>query len=93
MLYIANITYLDIIRTASKLLEFLQNLLLIYNTVATKAITYLYQIKAFAIEYLEKTLTNYTFIRVSNIIFGDDLVNRKSIKGYLFTLFKKAINQ
>ena len=42
MLYAANITQLNIIKTASKLLEFLQNPLPIYNTAATKAITYFY---------------------------------------------------
>jgi len=35
---------------------------------------------------------NQIFVRVSNISFGDDLVNRKSIEGYLFTLFGGPIN-
>ena len=35
---------------------------------------------------------NYIFIRASNAVFGDDLVTRKSIEGYLFTLFRGPIN-
>ena len=42
MLYIANITYLDMARTVNKLLKFLQNPLLIYDTAAIRVIAYLY---------------------------------------------------
>ena len=42
MLYTANITYLNIVRTASKLLEFSQNLLPIHDAATIKVITYLY---------------------------------------------------
>ena len=42
MLYIANITHLDMARTVSKLLEFLQNPSPVYNAAATRAIAYLY---------------------------------------------------
>jgi len=42
MLYIANITYLDMAKMVSKLLEFSQNPLLIHNGAAIRAITYLY---------------------------------------------------
>jgi len=35
---------------------------------------------------------NQIFARASNILFGNNLVSRKSIKGYLFTLFRGLIN-
>jgi len=35
---------------------------------------------------------NQIFVRASNILFRDDPVNRKSIEGYLFTLFRGLIN-
>jgi len=58
MLYIANITYLDIARTASKLLEFLQNPLLIHDVAATRAIAYLNQTKTLTIKYLKENIIN-----------------------------------
>ena len=36
---------------------------------------------------------NQIFARASDALFKDDLVNRKSIEGYLFTLFGGLINQ
>ena len=85
MLYTANITHLDIARIVSKLLKFSQNPSLIYNIVAIKAITYLYQTKTFIIKYLEEILKNYIFIRASNTIFKNNRISKKSMKGYLFT--------
>ena len=35
---------------------------------------------------------NYIFIKVSNTAFSDNLATRKSIKGYLFTLFRGPID-
>jgi len=35
---------------------------------------------------------NQIFARASDALFKDDLVNRKSIEGYLFTLFGGLIN-
>ena len=35
---------------------------------------------------------NHIFIKVSNVAFSNDLVTKKSIKGYLFTLFKGLID-
>ena len=53
---------------------------------------YLYQIKTFIIKYLEEALKNYIFLRISDTVFNNNLVSRKSIKGYLFTLFRELIN-
>ena len=92
MLYITNITYLNMTKTVSKLLEFLRNPLLIYNAAVTRAITYLYQIKTFIIKYLKENIINHIFVRASDTSFKDNLVSRKSIEGYLFTLFKGLIN-
>jgi len=35
---------------------------------------------------------NQIFARASNAAFGNNLVSRKSIEGYLFTLFRGPIN-
>jgi len=35
---------------------------------------------------------NQIFVRASNALFRDNLVNRKSTEGYLFTLFRGPIN-
>ena len=93
MLYIANITRPDIAITISKLSKFLYNPSPIHNAATTRAIAYLYQTKTLAIKYSKKDIKNYIFTRVSNIAFSNNLVSRKSTKGYLFTLYKGPINQ
>ena len=45
-----------------------------------------------AIKYLKKILKNYIFAKTSNITFNNNLVSKKSIKSYLFTLFGGLIN-
>src|SRR6266571_8509541 len=92
MLYAANITRPDAAKTASKLSKFSHNLSPIHDAAATKAIAYLYQTKTRAIEYSKKDIKNYIFIRASNTAFSDNLVSRKSTKGYLFTLYGGLIN-
>ncbi len=92
MLYAANITRLDIVKTASKLFEFLYNPLPIYDAAAIRAIVYLYQTKTLAIKYSKKDIKNYIFTRASDAAFGDNLVSRKSTKGYLFTLYRGPID-
>src|SRR6266699_2955612 len=92
MLYAANITRPDIVKTVSKLSEFSHNLSLIYDAAVIRAIVYLYQTKTLAIKYSEKDIKNYIFARASNAAFGDNLVSRKSTKGYLFTLYGGLID-
>src|SRR6266567_4471083 len=92
MLYIANITRPDAAQTASKLSKFLYNPLPIYDAAVTRAITYLYQTKTLAIKYSKKDIKNYIFIRASDAAFGNNLVSRKSTKGYLFTLYGGPID-
>ena len=92
MLYTANITRPDIAKTASKLSKFLYNLSPIHDTATTKAIVYLYQTKTFTIKYSKKDIKNYIFARASDTAFGNNLVSRKSTKGYLFTLYRGPIN-
>ena len=41
---------------------------------------------------MKENVINYLFVRASDALFGDDLVSRKSTKGYLFTLFGGLIN-
>src|SRR6266699_2179297 len=92
MLYTANITRLDIVKTASKFFEFLYNLSPIYDIAAIRAIVYLYQTKTFAIKYSKKDIKNYIFARASNTAFGNNSVSRKSTEGYLFTLYRGLID-
>src|SRR6266567_441911 len=92
MLYIANITRPDTAKTASKLSKFSHNPSPIHDAAVTKAIVYLYQTKTRAIKYSKKDIKNYIFVRASNAAFGDNLVSRKSTKGYLFTLYRGPID-
>ena len=92
MLYAANITRLYVARTASKLSEFSRNPSPIHDAAATRAIAYLYQIKTLAIEYSKENIVNHIFARASDAAFGDDLVSRESIEGYLFILFGGPID-
>ena len=92
MLYAANITRPDVARTASKLSEFSRNPSPVHDAAATRAIAYLYQTRTLAIEYLKENVMNHIFARASDASFGDDPVSRKSIEGYLFTLFGGPID-
>ena len=92
MLYAANITWLDVARTASKLSKFSQNPLPTHDAAATRAIVYLYQMKTLAIEYLNENIKNHIFAKASNAVFGDNSVSKKSTEGYLFTLYKGPID-
>jgi len=92
MLYAANITYLDIARIASKLLEFSQNPLLIHDAAAIRVIAYLNQTKTLIIKNLKENIINQIFVRASDALFSNNLVSRKSAEGYLFTLFRGLIN-
>ena len=42
--------------------------------------------------HLKKNIINQIFVKASNALFNNNLVTRKSIKCYLFTLFKKLVN-
>jgi len=92
MLYAANITWLDVTKTASKLLEFSQNPSPTYNSAATRAIAYLYQIKTLVIKYLTENIKNYIFVKANDAAFKDNSVSRKSTEGYLFTLYGGPID-
>src|SRR6266568_7244701 len=92
MLYIANITRPDTAKTVSKLSEFSHNPSPIHDVAATQAIAYLYQTKTLTIKYSKKDIKNYIFARASDTAFSDNLVSRKSTKGYLFTLYRGLIN-
>jgi len=92
MLYAANITRPDAVKTASKLSKFLHNPSPIHDITATKAIIYLYQTKTCTIKYSEKDIKNYIFTKASDTEFSNNLVSRKSTKGYLFTLYRGLID-
>ena len=92
MLYTANIIRADMAKIASKLSKFSHNPLPIHNASVIRAIAYLYQTKTLAIKYSKKDIKNYIFIRASDAAFGNNLVSRKSTKGYLFTLYRGPID-
>ena len=84
---------LFVIKIISKLFKFLQNLSLVYNIVTTKEIAYFYQTKTLTIKYLEKDIKSHIFVKVSDAVFSNNLVSKKSIEDYLFTLYRKLVNQ
>ena len=83
---------MNVTKTASKLLEFFQNPLPIYDAVAIRAIAYFYQTKIFAIKYSNKNLKNYIFVKINNAMFGDNLASKKSTQSYLFILYEGPID-
>ena len=55
-------------------------------------IAYLYQTKTLAIKYSSKNIGSQIIVCASNAAFGDDPINRKSTEGFIFSLFRGAIN-
>ena len=63
-----------------------------HDAAATRAIAYLYQTKTLTIKYSEEDIKNHIFAKANDTTFSDNLVSRKSIKGYLFTLYRGPID-
>ena len=92
LLYATYIIRADSARALSKLLEFLRNPSPLYDTAARQAIAHLYQTRTLAIKYLGQNVESQAFTGASNTAFRDNLTNRRSTEGYLFTLFGGPIN-
>ena len=91
ILYILIITRSDIVKTASKLLEFLQNSSSHHHAAADQAIFYLYRMKSLAIEFSVNIDETDIFACSSNAAFTNDKETRHSSEDYLFKLFGSTI--
>ena len=91
ILYATVIMRPDVAKTASKLSEFLQNLSPCHHAATDQVISYLYNMKGLAIEFLVDTDKANIFACSSDAAFADDKETRHSSEGYLFKLFGSAI--
>src|SRR5947207_2900646 len=91
ILYAAVIMRPDVVKTASKLSEFLQNLSLHHHAAADQAISYLYSMKGLVIEFSVDTDKVNIFACSSDTTFADDKKTRHSSEEYLFKLFGSTI--
>jgi len=91
ILYISTIIRSDIVKTASKLSEFLQNSSLCHHAAVNQAIFYLYRIKSLVIEFSVDINETDIFVCASDTAFVNDKETRHSFKDYLFKLFDDII--
>ncbi len=89
--FAAVISRSDIAFVIVKLTQFLQISYSNHLSTIDRVISYLYEIRNFAIEYFEKRSTNI-LLCVSNATFADDEAIRKSFDEYLFQLYDDFIN-
>src|SRR5436853_3289796 len=85
------ITRLDISKTMSKLLEFLQNPSLIHYVVANQTLEYLVATKFLAIEFNKNQQDKKIFITSSNLAFVDDSNTCYSSYRFCFSLYSGLI--
>ena len=85
------ITRLDISKTMSKLLEFLQNLSLTYLVVANQTLEYLVATKFLAIEFNRNQQDKKIFITSSDLAFVDNSNTCYSSYGFCFLLYSRLI--
>src|SRR5437762_6585973 len=85
------ITRLDISKTMSKLLEFLQNLSLIYLVVANQTLEYLVVTKYLAIEFNRNQQDKKIFITSSDLAFVDNSNTCYSSYGFCFSFYSGLI--
>ncbi|PSS22767.1 hypothetical protein M430DRAFT_98073, partial [Amorphotheca resinae ATCC 22711] len=57
-----------------------------------KVIRYLYLTKHLAIKYKNRIDLEQAFTYISNAIFANNLLNRRSTEGYVFYLFRGLVN-
>src|SRR5438034_2566271 len=91
ILYMSMITRSDLVKTASKLSEFLQNSSLCYHAVTDQVIFYLYEMKSLAIEFSVNIDETDIFVCTSDAAFVNDKETRHSSEDYLFKLFGSII--
>src|SRR5205809_3438704 len=80
ILYMSTITRSDIVKTASKLSEFLQNSSSHHHAAADQAIFYLYRTKSLAIEFSADTDETDIFVCSSNVAFANNKETRHSFE-------------
>ena len=81
----------DVAFTAAKLLEFVQNPSRQHIEAVNRAICYLHGTKNHAIEYSNENEGTTVFTGASDAAYADNL-DRKSSKGYIFSLFSSPID-
>ena len=91
ILYISTIMRSDIVKTVSKLSEFLQNSSLCHHAAANQVIFYLYETKSLAIEFSVNIDETDIFVCSSDVTFMNDKETRHSFKNYLLKLFDNII--
>ena len=74
ILYAAIIIKSNAAKTASKLSEFMQNLLLYYHAITNQVIIYLYRMRTLAIKFSEDTNEEKVFIKASDTAYANDLI-------------------
>ena len=87
----AIITRLDISKTMSKLLEFLQNLSPTHCVVANQTLEYLVATKFLAIEFNRNQQDKKIFITSSNLAFVDNSNTCYSFYRFYFSLYSRLI--
>src|SRR5436305_6880422 len=87
----AIITRLDILKTMSKLLEFLQNLSLTHLVVANQTLEYLVITKFLAIEFNRNQQDKKIFITSSDLAFVDNSNTCYSFYRFCFSLYSGLI--
>src|SRR5438045_6739576 len=87
----AIITRLDISKTMSKLLEFLQNPFPTHYIVANQTLEYLVTTKFLAIEFNRNQQDKKIFITSSNSAFADNSNTCYSFYGFCFSLYGRLI--
>src|SRR5436305_14644724 len=87
----AIITRLNISKTMSKLLEFLQNPSPTYLVVANQTLEYLVATKFLAIEFNRNQQNKKIFIISSDLAFADDSNTRYSSYRFCFSLYSRLI--
>ena len=87
ILYVLMITRSDVVKTASKLSEFLQNPSFCHHAAANQVIFYLYRMKSLAIKFSANIDEADIFACSSDAAFADDKETRHSSEDYLFKLF------
>src|SRR5947207_15977639 len=87
----AIITQLDISKTMSKLLEFLQNLSSIHLATANQTLEYLVATKFLAIEFNRNQQDKKIFITSSDLAFVNNSNTCYSSYGFCFSLYSRLI--
>jgi hypothetical protein len=91
-LWLCQNSYSNKIASAFYLTDFRPIYTPLHGAALNRAIAYLYQTRTLAIKYSSRNIGSQIVVRVSDAAFGNDLISRKSTEGFIFLLFRGAIN-